>query len=199
VARCLLAFAGCRSSPDNHTGTDTAPTNRYSHVRHSLGRTGRRSCAADRSAGIIAAGQGSLHRAGGRRHAWCFSVLAPELAVRRPDPMRDTQQIIARFGASIPTGWATPNPQLENGGVAEARAISDSLLIAVTQWPRRGSNPHTACAIRDFKSRASAYSATRPCTCYVRVCVVFREPSRRRYSAASAAGAHDDRCFGLDD
>ena len=30
------------------------------------------------------------------------------------------------------------------------------------QWPRRGSNPHTGYPIRDFKSRASANSATRP-------------------------------------
>ncbi len=30
------------------------------------------------------------------------------------------------------------------------------------KWPRRDSNPHTGYPIRDFKSRASANSATRP-------------------------------------
>ena len=30
------------------------------------------------------------------------------------------------------------------------------------QWPRRGSNPHGDSSPRDFKSRASAYFATRP-------------------------------------
>lgn len=34
------------------------------------------------------------------------------------------------------------------------------------KWPRRDSNPHTGYPIRDFKSRASAYSATRPKCCF---------------------------------
>jgi len=34
--------------------------------------------------------------------------------------------------------------------------------LPVATWPRRGSNPHGGCPPRDFKSRASASSATRP-------------------------------------
>ena len=44
----------------------------------------------------------------------------------------------------------------------ECGALFEFAAINVTNWPKRGSNPHEPYGSRDFKSRASANSAIRP-------------------------------------
>ena len=56
----------------------------------------------------------------------------------------------------------------ENGRFLVGQPLSEPFRIDVSHWPRRDSNPYIPCGIRDFKSRASTDSATRP----VRLAVV---------------------------
>ena len=53
--------------------------------------------------------------------------------------------------------WFTA--QASNAGVSDVFPMDG---LDVSQWPRRGSNPHGDYSPRDFKSRASADFATRP-------------------------------------
>ena len=54
------------------------------------------------------------------------------------------------------------NASRENAGRWLAHGSDPSNAEQFQQWPRRGSNPHGGYPPRDFKSRASANSATRP-------------------------------------
>jgi hypothetical protein len=44
----------------------------------------------------------------------------------------------------------------------ECGAVFGFARFVLTNWPKRGSNPHEPYGSRDFKSRASANSAIRP-------------------------------------
>ena len=54
------------------------------------------------------------------------------------------------------------NAGRENAGRRLAHGSDPANAEQFQQWPRRGSNPHGGYPPRDFKSRASANSATRP-------------------------------------
>ena len=71
---------------------------------------------------------------------------------------READRIFRAQGNALPGQMTSQRCQQWCHGVPELVPG----CIRLHQWPRRGSNPHGGCPPRDFKSRASANSATRP-------------------------------------
>jgi hypothetical protein len=94
------------------------------------------------------------------------TTLAGRLHHRRWHAVARDAQEVALYSPNRPTspGYQTSLPLLGRGDARWFGMTTHSILrTEKTNWPRRESNPHEGYPPRDFKSPASAYSATRPC------------------------------------